>query len=385
MKCKFSVLACAVGLAISQTASADAELDKLKAEVESLKQEVASAAEWKTPRTLIHMAGYADVTYADSENSPGGFQNARFAPIFHYQIDDLVMLEAEMEFATNADGDTEVALEYLTIDWFMNDHATLVAGKFLSPLGQFRQNFHPSWINKMASAPVGFGHDQAAPNADIGLQVRGGFAFDSMNLNYAVFLGNGPVAEGNGTNGEWEMIESPGFAGNGDDTRVGGGRIGLLFPSQKLEVGFSGATGKIDTFGNGIGTGVPSDTERVKRDYSVVGADLTWHPGNFDVRAEYIRQSVGEAAASAVPDKGDWTAWYAQVAYRFYPSKWEVVARYSDYDTPGEEQDRVQMAGGVNYVFESNFIAKCNYESNDNPNDGFEADNRILMQLAYGF
>ncbi len=378
MKFRNPILACAVGLALAQPAMAQTDLDKLKAEVEALKQEVASAAEWKDPRTLVHMAGYADVTYADSESAPGGFSGARFAPIFHYQIDDLVMLEAELEFANTEAGDTEVALEYLTIDWFMNDHATLVAGKFLSPLGQFRQNFHPSWINKMASAPVGFGHDQAAPNADVGFQVRGGFTFDSMNLNYAVFVGNGPTAETAG--GEFEMIESPGFPGNSDDTRVGGGRLGLLFPDQKLEVGFSAATGNID-----IRTTLAPTYEGVKRDYSVLGADLTWHPGNFDVRAEYIQQSIGEAAASSVPESADWTAWYAQVAYRFLPSKWEVVARYSDYDTPGVEGDRVQLAGGVNYVFESNFVAKLNYESNDNPNDGYDADNRVLAQLAYGF
>jgi len=382
MKFRLSVLAGAVGLALLPPASADTELDKLKAEVENLKQEVASAAEWKTPRTLVHMAGYADVTYADAESAPGGFSSARFAPIFHYQIDELVMLEAELELSTTTTGESEVALEYLTIDWFMNDHAALVAGKFLSPLGQFRQNLHPSWINKMASAPVGFGHDEAAPNADMGLQVRGGFAYDSMSLNYAVFVGNGPTAEADG--GEFEMIETPGLAGNSDDTRVGGGRLGLLFPDQKLEVGFSAATGDIDIRTSIDGDGNPV-YEGVKRDYSVLGADLAWRPGNFDVRAEYIQQSIGEAAASSVPEKADWTAWYAQVAYRFLPGKWEVVARYSDYDTPGVEADRVQLAGGVNYVFESNFVAKLNYESNDNPNDGEEADNRVLVQLAYGF
>ncbi len=384
MKFSRTLLSVAVGLALWQPAVAEPGLEQLKAEVEALKQEVAAAAEWKTPRTLVHMAGYADVTYTDTESAPGGF-GARFAPIFHYQIDELVMLEAEMEFSTTADGETEAALEYLTIDWFMNDYATLVAGKFLSPLGQFRQNLHPSWINKMASAPAGFGHDEAAPNADMGLQVRGGFSLGALAANYAVFVGNGPVAEGSATEGEWEMIETPGFAGNGDDTLVVGGRFGLLFADQRLEIGVSGAGGDIDTFGEGIGTEVPSDTEGVKRSYSVVGADLAWRPGNFDVRAEYIRQSIGEAAASAVPEKADWTALYAQVAYRFHPSKWEVVLRYSDYDTPGEANDKVQIAGGVNYVFESNFVAKLNYESNDNPNDGFEADNRVLAQLAYGF
>ncbi len=385
MKFRLSLLAGAIGLAVLSPASADTELDKLKAEVEALKQEVASAAEWKTPRTLVHMAGYADIGFTDTESEPGTFKMGRFSPIFHYQIDELVMLEAEMEFSVNELGETEAALEYLTIDWFMNDHATLVAGKFLSPLGQFRQNMHPSWINKMASAPVGFGHDQAAPNADVGFQIRGGFGLGRINANYAVFMGNGPTAERSGTTPyEWEMIESPGLNGNGDGTYVGGGRLGLLFPDQKLEIGFSAATGDID-----IRTGVNADGDPVyegaKRDYSVLGADLAWRPGNFDVRAEYIQQSIGEQATSTVSDKADWTAWYGQVAYRFLPSKWEVVARYSNYDTPGDEGDRVQIAGGVNYVFESNFVAKLDYESNDNPNDGLEADNRVLAQLAYGF
>ena len=49
-------------------------------------------------------------------------------------------------------GETETNLEYLTIDWFINDYMALIAGKFLSPIGQFRQNLHPSWINKLPSA-----------------------------------------------------------------------------------------------------------------------------------------------------------------------------------------------------------------------------------------
>ncbi len=380
MRFKKTLLACVVGLAISQTASARSDLEQLKAEVEALKQEVASAAEWKSPRTLVHMAGYASVGYTDTQNEPGTFKMGNFSPIFHYQFSDLVMLESELEFEVDEVGNTDVSLEYLTIDWFMNDHAALVAGRFLSPLGNFRQNMHPSWINKMASAPVGFGHDQAAPNGDVGLQVRGGFALGGANANYAVFLGNGPTLEANGFGG-FEKLESPGLNGNGDGTFVGGGRFGMLFPDKKLELGLSAATGDID-----IRTSTSGPVyEGLKRDYSVLGADLTWRPGNFDVRAEYIRQSVGSRAASSVPGSADWTAWYGQVAYRFYPSKWEAVARYSNYDTPGEENDRVQLAGGVNYLFESNFIGKLDYESNDNPNDGYEADNRFLVQLAYGF
>ena len=61
-------------------------------EVAVLKEEVAEAAEWKEPNTLIHMAGYADVGYANQENSDGTFNVGTFSPIFHYQYRDLVML-----------------------------------------------------------------------------------------------------------------------------------------------------------------------------------------------------------------------------------------------------------------------------------------------------
>ena len=379
MKFRYSLLAGAVGLALLSPASAETDLDKLKAEIATLKKEVESAAEWKRPRTLVHMAGYADVGFTDTESEPGTFEVGSFAPILHYQIDNTVMLEAELEFSVDELGETEVGLEYLTIDWFINDYVALVAGKFLSPLGQFRQNLHPSWINKMASAPVGFGHDQAAPNAEVGVQFRGGFGLGGAgSANYAVYLGNGPTLEEDA--GEIEMIETPGLGGNGDGAFVGGGRFGLLFPGPKLEVGLSAASGKV-----AVRTATNPITYDVNRGYAVIGADLAWRPGNFDVRAEYIRQSVADAAGSVAPAGGDWTAWYAQVAYRFLPSKWEVVARYSNYDTPHDSQDRVQAAAGVNYVFESNFVAKLGYEYNDNHNAGFDADDRVLAQLAYGF
>jgi len=136
--------------------------------------------------TLIHMAGYADVGYIDQESSDGSFGVGSFSPIFHFQYRDLVMLESELEIEVDDAGETETNLEYLTIDWFINDYMALIAGKFLSPIGQFRQNLHPSWINKLPSAPPGFGHDGAAPVSEVGVQLRGAFPVANMRTNYAL-------------------------------------------------------------------------------------------------------------------------------------------------------------------------------------------------------
>ena len=379
MRFKLSVLTCALSMAMYANAWAETDIEKLRAEVDVLKDQVKSAAEWKEPSTLVHLAGFASVGYTDTKSEPGTFNTGSFSPILHYQFNRDVMLEAELEFATDEAGNSDASIEYMTIDLFMNDYAALVVGKFLSPLGQFRQNMHPSWINKMASAPVGIGHDQAAPNAEIGAMVRGGFPLSGIYANYAAYLGNGPVLEADA--GEMEKIESPGVNKDGDGKKVGGGRFGLYFPSQKLDLGVSAATGKVAVRTLSGSTYTYDDA----RSYDVLGADFTWKINQLDVRGEYIKQEYGAQASSSAPDAGTWEAWYVQAAYGFGGAKWEAVLRYGEYDTPQFSKDRKQSMVGINYLFASNVVGKVDYEFNDNPNAGLMADDRLLLQLAYGF
>ncbi len=385
MKFKLTTLACTLGLALGTNAiaatDAASEVKKLRSEVDALNAKAIEWEEWKAPKTLIHLAGFADVSYSQVKNGKGSFKMGTFSPIFHYQFSDKVMLEAELEFEADEAGKSEAGIDYMTIDYFINDNVALVAGKFLSPLGQFRQNIHPSWINKMASAPVGFGHDQAAPNAEVGLMLRGGFTTDSGSQNYSLFVGNGPTLEPNGAGDEIEMIETPGLNKDGDGKKAIGGRYGLFFSEMQMDIGFSAATGETSLR---TGTG-PYVYENV-RSYAVAGVDFAWRVAGFDIRAEYIKQAIGDDATSAAVTGGDWEAVYVQAAYKLNASNWELVARYSEYDTPDAAADRNQLAFGVNYVFYSNVVAKLNYESNENPNAAEAvAEDRLLLQLAYGF
>jgi len=404
---KQNLFACAIMFAFPLNAAADASYDALKAqvdalqkqlqevqktlkqyeaqsitkeEVEKLKQDVATvsseAAEWKSTDSIVHLAGYGDATYSDAEDTNAAFSGARFNPIFHYQYKDILLFESELEFEIGEDGGTEVALEYLTIDYLLNDYMTVIGGKFLSPLGQFRQNMHPSWINKLPSAPPGFGHDQAAPNAELGLQARGGFPLgeNSMYANYAVYVGNGPVLMIDDITGEIDEISSGGRTSNNDDEFVFGGRIGFL-PIPMLEVGFSGATGKV------AGVNEPDST----RDYDVYGVDFAFNRNNLRVRGEYIMQDVGANAGSAAPESASWEAWYTQVSYRFLPTAFEGIVRYSDYDSPNNSQDQQQWALGINYLFAPNAMAKFAYNFNDGENGSVTDNSGFQLQLSYGF
>ena len=367
-------------LAAPLAAAAADDLGTLKADVEDLKRQVREASEWKNSESHAHLAGYGAVTYTDTKESGvnDSFDLVRFNPIFHYQFLDTVLLEGELELNILSDGDTETKLEYLSIDFFLNDYMALVAGKFLSPLGQFRQNLHPLWINKLASAPPGFGEDQALPMSEIGLQLRGGAPLGAARMNYAVYVGNGPELEADG--GEIEAIMTDGVTRNQDGKKVVGARVGIL-PIPRLEIGVSAASGEATVTTNG-GTALTGDPVR---DYDAFGLDFSYSTGGLKLLAESMRQEVGATSGGVAPMGGDWKTWYAQVSYLVPQTKWEGVLRYADYDSPHPSQDQKQKALGVNYWIAPHAAAKLTFESNDGQAGTATDANRILAQIAYGF
>ena len=358
-------------------------------EIAALEKDIDVAAEWKTPNSLIHLAGYTDVGYVNGDNDDDSFTVGMFSPIFHFQYRDIVLFESELEFELSPDGETEIGLEYLTLDYFINDYVTLVGGLFLSPIGQFRQNLHPSWINKLPSAPPGFGHDGAAPTSDVGLQLRGAFPLGGMRSNYAVYVGNGPELNSVFEDGEFELegIEAEGFGTDGDGEKVFGGRFAIV-PISSLEIGVSGAIGKATITGlEDQDTGEISEIGgETARDYDVIGADFSWTRKDLSIRGEYVQSKIGEIATGPTASEGgEWTSWYTQAAWRFPLTKFEAVLRYTDFDSPHASHDQQQWALGLNYLITNNFIAKSAYEFNDGIEGSIANSDRLMLQLAYGF
>ncbi|MEZ3187060.1 porin [Stutzerimonas chloritidismutans] len=358
-----------------------------KEEVSEVKQNIAAASEWRQPDTLIHMTGYASAGYTDSESADGSFNVGTFAPIFHFQYRDIAMLESELEFTIGPDGETDVALEYLTVDWFLNDYMVLVGGKFISPVGQFRQNLHPAWINKLPSAPPGFDMDGAAPVSDVGFQLRGGFPIGSVRTNYAIFASNGPELMAEVEDGEFGLdgVEAEGFGSDRDGEKTYGGRFGVI-PFAGLEIGVSAATGKATVTSIEDGDSSLLSGEGA-RDYDVVDADFNWQINAFNLRGEYVKTEVGadNGSGAAASEGAVWKTWYTQGSYRLSQSKWELVARYTDFDSPHDSKDQQQWALGANYLVTNNFIGKFAYEFNDGATGSVADEDRLMFQLAYGF
>lgn len=389
----------------------ETELSELKQQIEANSRKTDQALRASKPKalpdTIWHLAGYAWVGYEGGvagEND--AFTAGSFNPVFHFQYKDKVMIESELEIEVESDGSTEFEMEYTTINLMLNDSVTLVAGKFISPVGQFQERLHPAWINKMTDAPAGFGHGGAQPLSDVGLQVRGGIPIGSTTLTYAAGVGNGPRVGHDG-------LELEGFGGDNNSNKSLVGRVGFL-PVPYFEVGASYLNAEI--------TGEEDhDIEPTKGTYSLWGADAAFTKGNWDVRFEIIDSHV-QSFITAPPaddhgDEGDgheeeddeheeeieglfpatdWQAWYVQAAYRLSGitdnrilGRFEPAVRYGQYKIKGNhelaEDSEKRFNIGLNYWIAPSVVAKIGVEWRNFNDEDRKDDTTYMLQLAYGF
>ena len=370
-----------------------------------------SARRGPLPDFLI--GGFAEATAAFSDKNSGSgssFFSASFNPALYYQYRDLLLFESELEIEVAEDGQTETALEYGQLDLLLHDNVTLVVGKFLSPVGQYQERIHPAWINRLPSAPPGFGHDGLQPGADVGVQVRGGIPFGRSRLTYALAAGNGPrLMEGEGA------IEMEGFGGDDNGNKAISGRIGFL-PLPFVEVGASFLTGKVrgvlleDSEEMGLSTLAAEDSNIPKGPNTrlkIWGLDAAYTRGPWDVRAEFLRGSRNsyefapeiEGDEPILVPKMNLKAWYVQAAYRLSEvtrhrilQNLEPVIRYGEYRIQGiddlaEENNEKRWDWGLNYWFAPAIVlhGAVEHRSFTARMAGDRKDTRMLLQLGYGF
>lgn len=363
------------------------ELDEAKANAETAAKK---AGEEDESLVKWHLAGYAhtDFVSTDAAGEEDSFSGASFSPVFHFQYGDIVLFEAEPELSVTETGETELELEYAQINLLLHDSLTLVTGKMLSPVGQFRERLHPAWINKLPNAPAGFGHGGVQPLGEVGVQVRGGIPVAGMTVTYAVGVGNGPRVGHHG-------LETEGFGKDDNSDKAVAGRIGFL-PFPYLEIGGSFMVAEA------TGEEGPSGPN-TNGDFILWGADAAYTRGPWDVRFEYVYAELdtfwgladeADPATSLIP-KTDWQAWYVQAAYQLsgltnmrIVRNFEPVVRYGQFTGDGFDEflegQEHRLNIGLNYLFAPSLIAKGSVEWRDRK-AGQEDETRFLLQLAYGF
>lgn len=369
------------------------EFEQLKARLELLENN-------NSEQSAIDISGFASAGFVStkSDDNTGSFTGAEFSPAFTYTLDDRILMAAELYIAKKDDGKTETELKYATTNITINNWFTVIAGQFLSPIGQFQQYLYPSWINKLPTAPVGFDRDGPIPSNETGIQLRGSGKVKNIGMNYAVYFGNGPELKikTNTINAPLnpltigiaiETIENKAFGRDLNKGKALGGRLGIL-PLAGIELGFSlmagAADAEFDVFTGSSQAYTASDTTNIL----VTGFDFVAPYPHGVFRGEYLKQKV-DALAIDKPtiqlktQNAEWQTYYLQGSYRFTKTPWEVVARYSNFNATDKIDSKIQRMFGINYKLSENAVIKLAYGFN-NGHTKTTAGNTTLLQLAYG-
>lgn len=340
--------------------------------------------------------------------TPGGFYFGEFTPDFLLKLNDWIFLEAEI--GIGPDGSVSAG-SFAQADFFVNDWLTIIAGRFVAPIGFFNERLNNPWINKLPADAPGGGPllwQQVLPTLSLlGVQATGAFYLGDLpvKLEYAAYVSNGlnvtpatgaaPLPSIDELANLENMTNTFGIITN---EKAVGGRLGLWWPEMGLEAGLSGMYN-----GDYVAGGF-------EESLSLWALDLNYHKGNWDARFEYgMSYQQAESFAGTpglIANNIRRQGFYGQVAYRPMdcPNKYlqnvELVYRYSyvnfhgidptsldltTYSTPMDVPVRRQQNEfGINYYFYPRMVLKCAYQINDEP--GFHLhDNQFVTELAWGW
>lgn len=221
----------------------------------------------KSGTSTFLMTGFTNLTYHQDLNDPeiSKFAHAGFSPVFIFKPAKKIFFEAELhiemeggvhggevgggghghggsddEEAGHA-GSTLFDLGYANMVYFLRPNVIFTAGKFLTPIGQFNERFHPTWINPLPINPLGMGHGGPLPAAELGIQVRGGLQAGKSKVTYVLYVSNGPILdEGKLNSGNAGKLVYSNFSDNNSNKAIGGRFSYLPFHNSSLELGLSG-------------------------------------------------------------------------------------------------------------------------------------------------
>lgn len=369
------------------------EFEQLKARLELLENN-------NNQQSTINISGFASAGFVStkSDDNTGSFTGAEFSPAFTYTVDNGILMAAELHAEKEYNGETKTELNYATINITITNWFTVITGQFLSPIGQFQQHLYPSWINKLPTAPIGFDREDPIPLSETGIQLKGSGAVKNIKMNYAIYFGNGPELKIKTDTINTplnpltigiaiETIENQAFGRDLNKGKALGGRLGIL-PLPEIELGFSlmagDADAEVEIFPGSTLAYTASDNTNIL----ATGFDFSASYPHGALRGEYLKQKVDAFAidnsiVQLQTQRAEWQTYYLQSSYRFIKTPWEIVARYSNFNSADKLDSKIQRMFGINYKLSKNAVIKLAYGFN-NGHTKTTAGNTTQLQLAYG-
>ncbi len=380
------------GKSIAQTASVNPS-DQVYPP--TIPESTSATTEAPSNLTQFKLTGFSTLEF-EAADGKSGFKEMAFNPIFLWRKSDKLFFEAELEVEVGSGGlgesETGLALEFAVLNYKLNKYVSFYAGKFLTPIGTFRERYHPTWINKSFNRPIGFGSKvnglkRLQSGSELGVGIKGGIPLNSAKMNYSLFLSNGAVLDTTSGNLRYKNFDDV------NNSKAVGGRVGLLpFSNSSLEIGVSGYYAKV------------GERDTRFKDVSVFTFALDWNYvrlisgfGKVDVKGQYQRLKVDDAVYFNGENRMEFnnktSAYYFQFAYQLptlssapaFLNKLELVTRFAKMNASsgapfGADQKRYTV--GLNYLVSWDTVIKAGFDIID---EGSDTHTEFGLIFSMGF
>ena len=295
----------------------------------------------------FELNGFADVSFTKCDNKDCHEENGRNGNTTLGTLDFYVSQEIQdvnilMELVVE-DGDA-IDLERLILGYDLNDNLRFQMGRFHTPLGFWNTSFHHGvQLQTTIKRPefLLFEDDGGIlPVHTVGVNLSGKFSSPQLTTYYGLMAGSGPRI----TSEEGNIILSP---NNVSDNNMGKAvALSLAFSSPMIEglkVGASGHIARVQSDESAQISGINVDV-----DQTILGAALSYSPGNIDLMGEYFsikdKDNIGSGKSNTS------SAYYALVSYTF-AGKWIPYLLYENMSLKnGQGEDPYFLALGTKDV-----------------------------------
>ncbi|MDO8684390.1 MAG: porin [Armatimonadota bacterium] len=333
-------------------------------------------------RTVV--GGYADIEYRSFDGGSGKrtFNQQRYVIGAASRLTDDIFFSSELETEKagpqNNQKDGEIKVEQAWLEYRLAKSLNFRGGVVLVPFGRLNV-FHDSPILDLTDRPLVDRLIIPTTWSESAMGFQGSVnSSDESILTYELYLMNGFNNTISGSKGLRDARGSETKDNNSNKAMVG--RVGYS-PKLGVELGVSGYTGKYDTDN--------------KNSLSMLGADLLYTKGPFELRGEWVKVNIerdSAAIASGIPAGMD--GYYLEAAYHFFPERLRLtnpdrfgqstftgVVRYDSVD-PDEgvlsSNDVKRLTLGVNFRPIEAAVFKLEYQwineaVSEIDNDGFVA------------
>jgi hypothetical protein len=190
---------------------------------------VVGASSSKAQELVPVISGAAGFIY--SKNSGQTALQPILSPVVLIPLGSKLLLESNFEmqgFVARSrpggpyEGQYFFSVGYLQLDYVVNSHLTIVAGRFLPPFNIFSERVGPIWIQNFQDGPLIYPIGTRTSGLSDGGMIRGvAVSRPGWLLNYAAFFS--------------ALNNSQDFSAG----RAAGGRVGLFLPKANFEFGAS--------------------------------------------------------------------------------------------------------------------------------------------------